>query len=1338
MSLALGIATSSLMAQATFFHNNTLSEERTEYTDGNTIQTPPDYPKHKLSDWADRSDKVFQPATWQPLSSNPALYNAVMAKNQQENVGTDELHLQASLDEAGWGTLTNVEDGSLLIYTIEPILSGFVFHDVQEYYKGITFTYYNDSLKPIKEFTLYSNTDTTQQFAIGTEYSSKFFNTDDKLEFTIQAHSFTGGMGLGPTSCRDTVYIINEDGEILGKQGSAQSIILEQIKQGYSTYRHAMVVKSNYTGISDTSHVEVWNARDMIKDGSEAAHVFALANNLTTYTEGASLEVVTVEDETFYVTRYNEKPYVSSEDQLNPTVELDNQYIMELYDPKDFSLVKRIELPIIGLAAGEYHMPSQSYFDEYRLTRHTFNNDDKFEILYGISVYTVSCDCNILYFYLMDEDGNILEEVLPDGLSGMSRLQDLPGQNTQYALWMDNGGGIEAIQMWDIDAQEEIFTFPARHNGDLLTTFYERVPNANGDYEYVFSLSGSEAGENTNYGIIVYYDKEGKETKRVRLDLGQYVASFQPMLNSSSLNPYTFISDDKQEYLYFMKESYPDGSSGTALALAQEDTVLYIWRNKGDLSVAGAGTVPSYDNNSIKYMVINYSDIYYNSLAEFYTLPFDNPQLQGSGTAEDPYIITTPVELDLVRNYPDAYFELGNDIDMSAFTGAGGKGFLGIANFSGHFDGKNHYIKNILINSNGSNAGIFANITGSIQNLSVRNASFTLTGDEMYLGVIAGNMRGTIHNCHVETDMELMTDAKVGGISGDASNSVSQCSFAGNIHLSGEATTGGLVGQLNAKATITNSTSSGSITGKSGEAGGLVGQTMNGAQIQNCYSSMDITAVSYAGGLVGNHRGYVDYAYSSGNITSVADPDAKWPTNMAAGIAATVATGMNSGHVKYSFALNDTIVSPIDYARVANTQIYTMNGIDILDSNYAVNTMMVGPRIDSLYAPGANDTCTKANRKHGQSGTLESFNESFYKANHWAFGQDSLTPWVMNGNMPRLWYEFLVRSVEMPFTETNLEKGSTITLQPIITPADATDKSCRFKSSDVSIASVDANGVVTGNNAGTATITVTTNDGGLTASCLVHVTTPVESIALNQDTVTLARFGTFVLECTVLPENASNQHVLFRSMNENVVYCYGSTLYGVNVGTTKVIATSEDGHASDTCIVDVVIPIEDISLNESSITLNQATPSFQLRATLYPDDATEVPLLWTSDDASVASVSNTGLVKGRAKGSTTVTVSTSDQKVSASCYVTVAEDLANEASIDGILSARFDKGYFVVESSSRIESTQVYSTTGTLVYGNDAVAAEFIRIPAQHLSNGLYLIRVSLENGPATTLKIVK
>ncbi len=1344
LSLAIGIVSSGLMAQNAFFPQNAQTEQekaveqqRMEIFAGATAETLPHVPAHKLSDWADRTDKVFQEPNWWPLSSNPALYNAVKAKSVT-NTGTDNLSVEATLAVSGWGSLSSTEDGTQMLYSIEPIPSNVVY-GTQQYYKGIRFTYYNDSLKPIKEFELYSNTDTTQTFSIMTQYSSRVFNTDNKLEFVIQAHSFSGGFGLGPISCRDTIYVVNEDGEILAKRGSTQGLNLHQAPSGYSTENRALITRSNYSPISDTAHVEVWNTRDLLEPDGQPLHVFSLANNLTSYTEGPFIETMEIEGDFFYVVRHNQKPFVANGDQMNPVVEKNNRYMIDIYNP-DFSLAKSIALPLIGQDENEWSVGSQLYFDKYRLTRHTFNGDDKFEVLYGMSRYVASCDCNILYFYLMDEDGNMIKELLPDGLSGMTRLQDIPGQNTQYGLWMDNGGGITAVGMYDIDAQEFVYTFPARHNGFMISLNYDRIPDKNGSYEYVFGLGSSEAGENTTYGLVAHYDTEGNELKRVRIDLGPNAASFQPILNVSTLNPYAFISDEKLEYLWFAREYYVEtGSYGGGFGMSNEDSTLYVWRISDGLPLDGAGVLADATRTKLQWLYVSYVDVYGESKTDFYRLPLDEPSLQGEGTEENPYIITNPVELDLVRNHPDAWFELGNDIDMSAFSGVSGSGFPAIETFSGHFDGKNHYIKNITIHEHEGNAGLFANVNnGSIQNLLMKNVSFTLN-DPYYIGCIAASLTGDLKNCHVEADFEILTDATVGGLAGTVMGSIDQCSFSGTMNITGDATTGGITGQLMAQRSVTNSTTSGAILGTSNTAGGIVGSTMMNASIRNCHSGMDVTAVSYAGGIVGDNRGFTENAYATGSITSLYDETTQWHNNMAGGIAGNTQLGMMPGYVKHSFALNDTIVSPIDYARVANADYYSdYSGNIAMDSNYAVNTLLVGPRADSLYAPAASDTMTQANRKHGQTGTLEEFNQAFYEANTWTFGQDSLAPWVMSGNMPRLWFEFNVRAVELPFAETSIEKGSSLTLLPTIIPADATDKTCRFSSSDVAIASVNQDGVVTGNNAGTATITVTTNDGGFTASCQVHVTIPVEQVILAEDTVTTSPYGTLTLEYTVLPEEATNQHVLFRSANEGIVMCYGSTLMGVAVGTTQVIAVSEDGHASDTCVVNVIIPIEDITLNESSITLNNATPSFQLRATLYPEDATEVPLVWTSGDESVATVNSNGLVSGHAKGSTTVTVSTPDGEHSASCYVTVSENVANEGTDASFVSGRLDKGDFLIESSCDIRQVSVFNMAGSKVYEDLGVASGTLRIPAQHLADGLYLILVELDNGQTASLKIAK
>ncbi len=80
-----------------------------------------------------------------------------------------------------------------------------------------------------------------------------------------------------------------------------------------------------------------------------------------------------------------------------------------------------------------------------------------------------------------------------------------------------------------------------------------------------------------------------------------------------------------------------------------------------------------------------------------------------------------------------------------------------------------------------------------------------------------------------------------------------------------------------------------------------------------------------------------------------------------------------------------------------------------------------------------------------------------------------------------------VESVSLDKTELQLAVGENATLSAAITPENATDKNVTWSSDNETIATVDANGVVTAASPGSATITVTTADGGKTATCAVTV-----------------------------------------------------------------------------------------------------------------------------------------------------------------------------------------------------------------------------------------------------------
>ncbi len=100
----------------------------------------------------------------------------------------------------------------------------------------------------------------------------------------------------------------------------------------------------------------------------------------------------------------------------------------------------------------------------------------------------------------------------------------------------------------------------------------------------------------------------------------------------------------------------------------------------------------------------------------------------------------------------------------------------------------------------------------------------------------------------------------------------------------------------------------------------------------------------------------------------------------------------------------------------------------------------------------------------------------------------------------------VVESVTINKTTLKLEVGKTATLTATVSPADAVDKTVSWTSSDAGVASVDANGKVTAQKEGKATITVTTTDGNKTATCEVTVTAEDEEMEM-----VFVKGGTFTM-----------------------------------------------------------------------------------------------------------------------------------------------------------------------------------------------------------------------------------
>lgn len=169
-----------------------------------------------------------------------------------------------------------------------------------------------------------------------------------------------------------------------------------------------------------------------------------------------------------------------------------------------------------------------------------------------------------------------------------------------------------------------------------------------------------------------------------------------------------------------------------------------------------------------------------------------------------------------------------------------------------------------------------------------------------------------------------------------------------------------------------------------------------------------------------------------------------------------------------------------------------------------------------------------------------------------------------------------VTSVSLNKTSLELTEGETAQLNATVLPETATNRNVTWSSNAPGVATVDSSGKVTAVAPGTATITVTTADGGKTATCVVTVTAatvPVTGVTLSQTQASLycnRTPDTLALTARVAPDNATNKAMTWTSSDSAVATVdQNGIVTAVARGTAVITVTTEDGAKTATCTVTV-------------------------------------------------------------------------------------------------------------------------------------------------------------------------
>lgn len=251
-----------------------------------------------------------------------------------------------------------------------------------------------------------------------------------------------------------------------------------------------------------------------------------------------------------------------------------------------------------------------------------------------------------------------------------------------------------------------------------------------------------------------------------------------------------------------------------------------------------------------------------------------------------------------------------------------------------------------------------------------------------------------------------------------------------------------------------------------------------------------------------------------------------------------------------------------------------------------------------------------------------------------------------------------VTSVSLEESQIFLSQiGESKQLVAVITPDDATDKSVIWKSSNEQVCTVSEAGLVTATGVGTAVVTVTTVDGGHTATCTVKVIQHVTDIALNKNNVSLKVGESDLLKVTVNPANADNKSVVWSSSNEQIATVDANgNVKAMKAGEAWIKAVSEDNaQAKDSCKVTVIQPVTGVTLSQTSYRLTNIGENIQLEATVEPEDASNKEVKWSSSDESVCIVAN-GKVVATGFGTAVVMAITADGGFMATCAIVVEKE----------------------------------------------------------------------------------
>ena len=244
-----------------------------------------------------------------------------------------------------------------------------------------------------------------------------------------------------------------------------------------------------------------------------------------------------------------------------------------------------------------------------------------------------------------------------------------------------------------------------------------------------------------------------------------------------------------------------------------------------------------------------------------------------------------------------------------------------------------------------------------------------------------------------------------------------------------------------------------------------------------------------------------------------------------------------------------------------------------------------------------------------------------------------------DGNLP-------IENIMINKSSLSLNSGQSDQLSVSYLPDFAMNRTVTWTSSNNAVVSVDANGKVTANAAGTAVITATTANGK-TAQCTVTVTNPpapapqtqvvkVNKISIKGISTKIAAGKKVKLAADIAPSNVTNKSVIWTTSNKKVATVNVSGVVSVNKKaggkTVTITATAKDGSAKKATYKIKVMKGAVKKVKISGKKSVKAGKTLSLKAKVTASKGANKKLKWTSSNTKYATVSGSGKVKALKAG----------------------------------------------------------------------------------------------------------